>query len=66
MVEAIKHDPHMGPYVDRLPVPLGRPGTADEMARVIAFMLSEDAAYITGMMLWVDGGTDAAVRPDRF
>ena len=29
-------------------------------------MLSEDAAYIHGMMMWVDGGTDAAIRPDRF
>jgi NAD(P)-dependent dehydrogenase (short-subunit alcohol dehydrogenase family) len=36
------------------------------MAGVIAFMLSDAASYITGMMLWVDGGTDAAVRPDRF
>lgn len=25
-----------------------------------------EAAYIDGMMLWVDGGTDAAIRPDRF
>ncbi len=66
MVEAIKDDPEMGPFVDRLPIPLGRPGTAEEMAGVIAFMLSDAASYITGMMLWVDGGTDAAVRPDRF
>lgn len=31
------------------------------MAGVIAFMLSEAAASITGMMLWVEGGADAAV-----
>lgn len=66
MVQAIKDDPEMGPFVDQLPIPLGRPGTAEEMAGVIAFLLSDAAAYITGMMLWVDGGTDAAVRPDRF
>ncbi|MEM7413071.1 MAG: SDR family oxidoreductase [Myxococcota bacterium] len=66
MVQAIKQDPEMGPYVDRLPIPLQRPGTAEEMAGVIAFLLSDAAAYIHGMMLWVDGGTDAAVRPDRF
>jgi NAD(P)-dependent dehydrogenase (short-subunit alcohol dehydrogenase family) len=66
MVQAIKEDPEMGPFVDQLPIPLGRPGTAEEMAGVIAFMLSDAASYITGMMLWVDGGTDAAVRPDRF
>ena len=66
MVEAIKADAEMGPHVDKLPIPLGRPGTAAEMAGVIAFMLSDAAAYISGMMLWVDGGTDAAIRPDRF
>ena len=66
MVEAIREDREMGPYVDRLPIPLQRPGTAAEMAGVIAFLLSDAAAYIHGMMLWVDGGTDAAVRPDRF
>lgn len=66
MVQAIKDDPQPGPLVDRLPIPLGRPGTADEMAAVVEFMLSDAAAYITGMMLWADGGNDAAVRPDRF
>ena len=66
MVQAIREDSEMGPFVDQLPIPLGRPGTAEEMAGVIAFMLSDAAAYITGMMLWVDGGTDAAIRPDRF
>ena len=66
MVQTIKEDPEMGPFVGQLPIPPGRPGTAEEMAGVIAFMLSDAAAYIHGMMLWVDGGTDAAVRPDRF
>jgi NAD(P)-dependent dehydrogenase (short-subunit alcohol dehydrogenase family) len=32
----------------------------------IAFLLSEDASYIHGTMVWVDGGTDAAIRPDLF
>jgi NAD(P)-dependent dehydrogenase (short-subunit alcohol dehydrogenase family) len=66
MVRDIMDDPEMGPYIDMIPIPLGRKGTAEEMAGVIAFMLSDVAAYITGMMLWVDGGTDAAVRPDLF
>jgi NAD(P)-dependent dehydrogenase (short-subunit alcohol dehydrogenase family) len=37
-------------------IPLARPGTADDVARVVAFLLSEDAAYIVGQDLLVDGG----------
>jgi glucose 1-dehydrogenase len=37
-------------------IPLGRPGTADEMAGVCAFLASDEAAYITGQTIFVDGG----------
>jgi glucose 1-dehydrogenase len=37
-------------------IPLGRPGTADEMAGVCAFLASDDAAYVTGQTIFVDGG----------
>jgi len=36
--------------------PLGRTGTPDEVARAVSFLASEDAAYITGIELFVDGG----------
>ncbi|HVM31365.1 MAG TPA: SDR family oxidoreductase [Candidatus Limnocylindrales bacterium] len=42
---------------DRRPdVPLGRMGTAAEVAGAICFLLGRDAAYITGARLRVDGG----------
>jgi len=37
-------------------VPLRRYGTSEEIAATIAFLASDDAAYITGQNLRVDGG----------
>jgi NAD(P)-dependent dehydrogenase (short-subunit alcohol dehydrogenase family) len=37
-------------------VPLGRMASVDEIAGVVAFLASEDAAYITGAVVPVDGG----------
>ncbi len=41
-------------------VALGRPGQPEDVARAVLFLASPDAAYITGALLPVDGGTTAA------
>ena len=43
----------------RTPVPLGRQGTGWETAYAVLFLLSDEAAYVTGQTLVVDGGWSA-------
>jgi NAD(P)-dependent dehydrogenase (short-subunit alcohol dehydrogenase family) len=40
-------------------IPVGRPGRADEVAAAALFLASDAAAYITGQVIYVDGGWDA-------
>jgi NAD(P)-dependent dehydrogenase (short-subunit alcohol dehydrogenase family) len=37
-------------------IPMGRLATPEEVGRAVAFLLGEDAAYVTGTTLYVDGG----------
>jgi 3-oxoacyl-[acyl-carrier protein] reductase len=37
-------------------IPVGRFGTADEIANTVSFLASERAAYITGQVINVNGG----------
>jgi 3-oxoacyl-[acyl-carrier protein] reductase len=51
-------NPADGPHHDLIKslVPLGRMGTADDIAGMVAYLASEEAAFVTGSSLTIDGG----------
>lgn len=57
-------DPVLGPLVDALPIPVERRGEPEDVAAAVHFLLDPASSYIHGALLFVDGGTDALVRPD--
>ena len=53
--DAWTEDPAKRAEVERH-IPMGRAGTSEEMAAAVAFLASDEAAYITGQTLFIDGG----------
>lgn len=57
-------EPETRRVIERTPLPIGRPGTPDDIAAVAALLLGESGSFFVGSVLFVDGGTDALVRAD--
>ena len=53
---ATDFDERLLPADHRSDVPLGRMGTADEVAAIIAFLIGSEGSYVTGAVWTVDGG----------
>ncbi|MCR9095749.1 MAG: SDR family oxidoreductase [bacterium] len=66
MLDGVYATPGIGDDTRRMPVPLGRDGDAAEVAGVAAFLLGEDASYLHGAAIPVDGGVLAGLQPDPF
>ena len=64
LLQASRQDPTVGHLIDAFPIPLGRVGTADEVAAFVQFLLGSEARFFVGSVLFIDGGTDALVRPE--
>jgi NAD(P)-dependent dehydrogenase (short-subunit alcohol dehydrogenase family) len=66
LLQSTRDDPTIGDMVDDFPIPVGRTGTADELAAFVHFLLGPDARFFCGSVVFVDGGTDAHLRADDF
>ena len=58
--------PAYGPAIRNFPIPLGDFGSPEQIAAAIVFLLSSEASFCCGSVLFVDGGTDALLRPDDY
>lgn len=67
MTQAVANSSEYGDAIKQFvdSIPLGRPGTPADISGLIAFLLSEDAAFIAGALIYADGAHDALFRPDR-
>jgi len=58
--------PIYGPAIRGFPVPLGAFGSVEQVASAIAFLLGPESTFCCGSVLFVDGGSDALLRPDQY
>ena len=66
LLEDCENDPLTADAIKNLSIPLGRRGEPEDIANLVWFLSSNQASWVHGSVIYVDGGNDAEIRPDRF
>lgn len=66
MTKPLMEDPTMLGILESMPIVAGRWGQPEEIAEVIAFLLSKRSSFIYGQTIFADGGQDAATQPTGY
>ena len=68
MTETIESDEQYGEVIKQFAatIPVGRSGRPEDIANMVSFLLSDQAAFVAGSVVFVDGGHDAMLRADQF
>jgi NAD(P)-dependent dehydrogenase (short-subunit alcohol dehydrogenase family) len=59
-------DPATRKEVENIDIPIGRFGEPEDIAAFVSFLLGPEATWMHGSVLFLDGGNDAEIRPDRY
>lgn len=67
MTQAVANDATYGEAIKKFvaSIPCGRPGTPEDIANAVDFLLSPQSSFVTGSVLFIDGGHDAMFRPEN-
>jgi len=66
MIDEGRADPILSKALDNFEIPVGRMGSAQEIADLICFMLGDKGRFMVGSIVYIDGGTDAQYRTDAW
>ncbi|HJM29429.1 MAG: SDR family oxidoreductase [Acidimicrobiales bacterium] len=64
MLDGLLSNPDVSPGIKAMPTGISNSATADEVANVVDFFLDPKSSFVHGQVLYVDGGSEAILRPD--
>lgn len=65
MLDGLLADEEVAPGINAMPSGLLESAGPDEVAAVVCFLLGPDAVFVHGQQIYVDGGSEAILRPDH-